>query len=255
MASWPFGVARSFGHVPLELNFHAVFVHEVGIPVNGFTRIVGPFANKLAVHLAVRVVVEVVDDVHLVDLGALRGLELRVDCSKRRATHARARCGFFDKQRLRAIFCGACGGKVSRRAGADDDDLEIQRLNTVAIGDLGCFAKPIGGFVAIGSGGFFGAPLLRRARPRHACNGGESHGCRGARQKRTTIHFCSHSFPFPCAPEGANSLARGENGLEGGNRSRFEHVVSMRAAPHSRHLQHARQREGKHRPNAVFGAK
>lgn len=185
--------------------------------VDGFAGIVSPFANKFAVHLAECVVVEVVDDVHLIDLGALRGLELRVDCAKRGAAHARTRCGLFDEQRFRAIFCGACGGKVSRRAGADDDDFEVERLNTVAIGDLGCLAKPIVGFVTIGGGSFFGTALLRRAAARHACDGGEAHGCRCARQKRATIHFCSHCFPFPCAPGGASFPPRARADMREGS--------------------------------------
>ena len=205
MAGGPLVVARAGRHVPLELHFHAVFGKQVAIPVDGLARVFGPFAPQLRVDLPNGVVIDVVDDVHHIDGGliAFGLLQFGIHRAKRRAAHARTRSRFLDEQRFRAVLGGACRGEIACRACAHDNDVEIERLDAIGIGDLRRLAQPVGaaaGGLRAAFGCFLAARLLRRAAARHACDGGQAHGGGRARQKRATIHFCFHNASLPvCA--------------------------------------------------------
>ncbi len=101
-----------------------------------------------------RVVAHIVDDFRLVDLNAVRLLDLGAHRAQGGAADAHSLARSFNEKRLRACLRGSGGREQTGAAGADDQNLGIDRLDAVAVRDVGRCAQPVGNI--LGSGGFLG---------------------------------------------------------------------------------------------------
>ena len=192
VAGGPFKVPGSLGHVVLELHLEAVLGEQVLVPVDGLAGVVGPDAHEAGVDLAAGVAVEVGDDVDGVDEGALLLLLARVHGADGGAADVVAHAVLLDEERLGAAL-GRCGrGEVARGARTDDEDLALDGLDAVGVGDGGRLAQPRGGRGTLGgrlgralSGALGGGGLLGDG---HRCGHRAHGGGAGPGDERAAVH-------------------------------------------------------------------
>ena len=197
MTSGPVLVDGRFGIVRrLEEQLEPGFFQAILIPIDGLARILRPDVVQARVAVAVGVAHEVVAYLVLVDLAA--GLLLQAAVERAQVVaDAAADGGLLEADDLRALLSGRASGEQAGRAGAAHEDLGVDGLDDLVLGNLGLSAQPI----VHCSGGLL---VLRRRGARRASRqpGPGQRGGRGSQtQKRATAQSLGcfrHDSPLPC---------------------------------------------------------
>ena len=196
MTSGPVLVDGRFGIVRrLEEQLEPGFLQAILIPIDGLARILRPDVVQARVAVAVGVAHEVVAYLVLVDLAA--GLLLQAAVERAQVVaDAAADGGLLEADDLRALLSGRASGEQAGRAGAAHEDLGVDGLDDLVLGNLGLSAQPIvhcsGGRILLRGRGGRRAP--RQAGPcQRGGRGSQTQKCATA---QSLVRF-RHDSPLP----------------------------------------------------------
>ena len=167
---------------------------QVAVPLNRLGRLVCPQAKQLGIDVGGGVHGHLAADVERLDVGVVGKLVLGADGAKGTA-NARAHLVLLDDENLRAVLGGRAGSEKAGGTCANNKHVAVERLDDVALSDLGCGAEPCGGVGGLGRRGLVGKRKGRCAGESTGSGGrGDEAAARDVRGRNGHGCFPSHGL-------------------------------------------------------------